>query len=233
VQVGQPFGSDIVFVGVRRFRSRAIQAAVKRLLDVVLSLAFLIVLAPLLLLAGLVIRMDGGPALFAQTRMGRGGRSFLVLKYRTMHVDAEDKLKYILAADARAREEWQKHQKLAVDPRITAIGRFLRATSLDELPQLINVLKGDMSLVGPRPIVAGNHCNHAGDAAYARSEDFRAYYTPFRPGITGMWQVSGRNSTDYSERVRLDRWYARNWSLWLDVVILFKTLSALVYRTGC
>ncbi len=232
VQISQPFCSDMVLVGVGRPRLMWLQAVAKRLMDVVLSGAALLVLAPLLFLLALLVRMDGGPALFAQARIARGGRPFQVLKFRTMHVDAESKLSQILSADPRAREEWQRHQKLAVDPRITSVGRFLRATSLDELPQLINVLKGDMSLVGPRPIVAGNHRNHAGDAAYARSDDFR-YYSQFRPGITGLWQVSGRTSTDYSERVRLDRWYARNWSLWLDVVILFRTVSALINRTGC
>lgn len=232
VQLAQPFCSDMVFVGIGRPRLMWLQSAAKRLMDVVISGAALLVLAPLLLLLSLLVRMDGGPALFAQARIARGGRPFQVLKFRTMHVDAESKLAQILSTDAEAREEWQRHQKLALDPRITPVGRFLRATSLDELPQLINVLRGDMSLVGPRPIVAGNHRNHAGDAAYARSEDFR-YYSRFRPGITGLWQVSGRNSTDYSERVRLDRWYARNWSLWLDVVILFRTVSALVNRTGC
>lgn len=228
----RPFGSDMVFLGIDTPRTTAVQVIAKRLIDLSLSLTALVILAPLILVLAVLVRLDGGPALFAQARMARGGRSFSLLKFRTMHVDAEEKLSHILSADPRAREEWQRHQKLAVDPRITTMGRFLRATSLDELPQLINVLKGDMSVVGPRPIVAGNHRNHAGDAAYARSDDFR-YYNRFRPGITGLWQVSCRNTSDYSERVRLDRWYARNWSLWLDVVILYKTVSALVRRTGC
>jgi len=205
----------------------------KRAFDVIAASAGLILLSPVIAMVVAYLSLcERGPIVFAHERIGRGGRRFRCLKFRTMCVEADRILQTHLARNPDAAREWAATQKLKSDPRVFPFGRVLRKTSLDELPQLINILKGDMSVVGPRPIVAGNHRNHAGDAAYARSDDFR-YYNRFRPGITGLWQVSCRNTSDYSERVRLDRWYARNWSLWLDVVILYKTVSALVRRTGC
>jgi undecaprenyl-phosphate galactose phosphotransferase len=145
------------------------------------------------------------------------------MKFRTMHVDADALLADILARDPAAASEWEASQKLKDDPRITPIGQVLRRTSLDELPQLINVLRGEMSLVGPRPIVAAEvrfYGRHIAD------------YYQARPGITGLWQVSGRSDTSYPRRVELDVWYVRNWVLWHDIAILLKTVPAVLFRRG-
>jgi len=227
----QPVGSDIVLARVSAPRRHIVERVIKHIFDFMVASLLLAVLAVPLLIVALLVRADGGPALFAQNRVGGDGKVFRLFKFRTMHVDAERKLQEILGSDPAAQAEWDMHQKLDNDPRITWIGRFLRRTSLDELPQLLNVLIGEMSLVGPRPIVAGDPERYPSDADYAQGSDFR-YYALFRPGITGLWQVSGRNATTYRERVRLDRWYAMNWSIWLDFVIMFKTVKALIDRTG-
>ena len=148
-----------------------------------------------------------------------------------MRPDAEEQLSNLLATNPAAREEWKRHQKLARDPRVTRLGTFLRVTSLDELPQLLCVLMGHMSVVGPRPIVAPEVSGYENDHAYCEGADF-AHYASCKPGITGLWQVSGRAKTTYHERVRLDRWYYRNWSNWLDVMIILKTVRAVLSRTG-
>ncbi len=195
----------------------------KRGTDLLLSAAALVMLSPLFaVLAWLTVR-DGGPAIYGHRRIGRGGREFSCLKFRTMVIDADERLRALLAADPAARAEWDETQKLVDDPRITPVGRFLRATSLDELPQLINVLRGDMSLVGPRPIVR---------AEMSRYDDYLPYYLAMVPGITGLWQSSGRSDTSYRERVLLDVWYARNWCPWHDLVILLRTFPSLVNRVG-
>lgn len=195
----------------------------KRVFDVAASSVALIVLSPLFALFSWLIRRDGGPALFRQTRVGRGGETFECLKFRTMVTDAEERLARMLASDPERAAEWETYQKLAEDPRITPVGRFLRRTSLDELPQLINVLKGEMSLVGPRPMTVEQK-----QAYGARLES----YVRMRPGLTGMWQVNGRNATSFEERARLDDWYARNWSLWRDAVILARTVREVLFSTG-
>jgi Undecaprenyl-phosphate galactose phosphotransferase WbaP len=183
-----------------------------------------VVALPILALITLAIRLDSpGPALFRQERVGRDGRTFHVWKFRTMLVDAEARLEALLATDPAARLEWESSQKLARDPRVTRVGGFLRATSLDELPQLWNVVLGEMSLVGPRPIV------RAEIPRYAESYE---YYRQVRPGITGYWQVSGRSNTSYTQRVMLDTYYVRNWSIWLDLVILLRTVTVVLQRQG-
>jgi len=141
-----------------------------------------------------------------------------------MYVDAEERLKEILKRDPEARKQWEEYRKLKNDPRITPVGKFLRKTSLDELPQIFNVLKGDMSLVGPRPVTREEIEQHYKDKA--------EFYFKVLPGITGLWQVSGRNDLSYEERVSLDAWYVRNWNLWLDMVILLKTLKVLIKKEG-
>jgi undecaprenyl-phosphate galactose phosphotransferase len=148
---------------------------------------------------------------------------FPCYKFRTMHVDAEQQLRDLLASDPAARAEWEREFKLRNDPRITRIGHFLRRTSLDELPQLFNVIRGEMSLVGPRPII---------QAELARYGDDVDYFLMVRPGMTGLWQVSGRNDVDYDTRVYLDTWYVKNWSLWYDIAILFKTVRVVFARKG-
>jgi lipopolysaccharide/colanic/teichoic acid biosynthesis glycosyltransferase len=195
----------------------------KRTLDMAVAVLALLCLSPLLLAIALLVKTDGGPALFAHGRIGQHGRRFRCLKFRTMGVDAERRLQDLLAADPAAAAEWAATQKLTADPRVTDIGAVLRKTSLDELPQLLNVLRGEMSLVGPRPIVA---------AEVSRYGDSIACYYAVQPGVTGLWQVSGRSETTYAYRVQLDAAYVRNWSFWRDLAILLKTLPAVLARRG-
>ena len=202
----------------------AFAGAVMRAFDIVAASSVLLLTAPLLVtIALLVWVMDGGPALFSQPRVGRDGRHFKCLKFRSMCVDADARLARLLATDETARREWQADHKLRIDPRITRLGKFLRKTSLDETPQLINVLRGDMSLVGPRPIV---------DAEIPRYGRRFAAYCAQRPGITGLWQVSGRNDVSYRRRVALDTAYSARKSIALDMRILFATVPAVVLRRG-
>jgi undecaprenyl-phosphate galactose phosphotransferase len=202
---------------------RPVARIVKRALDLVLAASALAVLSPVFLVVAAAIRKDGGPALFVQPRTGLGGDAFGCYKFRTMAVDAEARLDGILASDPLKRAEWDEFQKLDDDPRITRFGQLLRRTSLDELPQLINVVKGEMSLVGPRPMLMDQM------ALYGASLDA---YVRMRPGITGLWQVNGRNATSFTERARLDDWYARNWSLWRDFVIVLRTVRELIGGSG-
>ena len=195
-----------------------------RILDVAISVAVIACLAPLLLFtAALVFATSPGPILFAHRRLGRDGRSFPCLKYRTMAVDAEARIKELLARDPRARAEWDRDHKLRVDPRVTLVGRFLRRSSLDELPQLLNVLRGEMSMVGPRPIVA---------AEVPRYGRYFRDYCKVRPGITGLWQISGRNNISYRRRVALDVMYVRRRSARLYARIMLLTIPAVVAGKG-
>jgi len=198
--------------------------AMKRVFDALVSVTALTLLAPIFLIVIALIMIDSqGPAFFGHTRIGRGGRQFKCFKFRTMVVNAQAVLEELLAHDEKARAEWDKDFKLKHDPRITRIGNFLRRTSLDELPQLFNVLKGEMSLVGPRPIIS--------DEVQKYGEKAR-YFFKVTPGITGLWQVSGRNDLTYDERVLLDEYYAKNWSLWLDIEIIIRTFGAVFKRQG-
>lgn len=196
----------------------------KRAIDLVGVVVAGAVLAPMILALALAVRLDSrGPAFFGHRRIGRDGRPFVTWKFRTMITDAERTLEAHLAEDPELRREWRDTQKLQNDPRVTRVGRFLRRTSLDELPQLLNVLMGQMSLVGPRPIVQ-SEVEKYGDAF--------ELYASVRPGITGHWQVSGRSDTTYRERVELDTYYVRNWSVWLDVIILVRTFRVVFRRAG-
>jgi Undecaprenyl-phosphate galactose phosphotransferase WbaP len=195
----------------------------KRVFDLFAALVLLVLGALPLLYIALRIRRDGGPAMFAHQRVGQSGKVFPCFKFRTMQVDAEERLRELLANDPAARAEWEREFKLRNDPRITPIGQFLRRTSLDELPQLFNVIRGEMSLVGPRPVIR---------AELARYGDDVDYFLMVRPGMTGLWQVSGRNDTGYDTRVYLDTWYVKNWSLWYDIAILFKTIRVVLNREG-
>ncbi len=195
-----------------------------RILDVVLASLMLIFLAPLMLLIAVLIwREDGAWPLFGHRRIGRGGKPFDCLKFRSMVPDAEARLERLLATNTAALHEWQTDHKLKSDPRITRLGGFLRRSSLDELPQFINVLRGEMSIVGPRPIVQGEVSRYG--------HGFR-HYCAVRPGITGLWQVSGRNNLSYRRRVALDRLYVRSRSFNRDVAILALTLPAVLTRNG-
>jgi len=205
-------------------RSAIFSAAnVKLASDLALSALMLVILAPLMIVIAAAVALDGGPVFFSHTRIGRGGQKFGCLKFRSMRVDADKILAQYLAEDDDLLHEWLTTQKLKNDPRVTMIGRFLRATSLDEIPQILNVLKLDMSLVGPRPVIENELRRYGRNASY---------YLQVRPGVTGLWQVSGRNNTTYSRRVALDAWYVKNWQFWLDVAILFRTVGAVVRRDG-
>lgn len=198
----------------------------KRWLDVAGALAGLALAAPLMAAIWLALSLGPAPAIFAQMRVGRGGRRFRCLKFRTMTPGAEAAL---IALSAGASAEWAEYQKLAEDPRVTRLGCLLRRWGLDELPQLINVLKGEMSLVGPRPVIPPEISGYPADRAYAASHAFAAYRA-VRPGLTGLWQVSGGAETAHAERVRLDQAYVRRWSLWLDLKIILATPGALLRR---
>jgi Undecaprenyl-phosphate galactose phosphotransferase WbaP len=196
----------------------------KRSLDLVLSLALLVLLAPLLALIAVLVRLDSrGPALYRQNRVGQGESCFRVWKFRSMCRNADEVLRGYLERHPELAEEWRREQKLKRDPRITRIGRILRKTSLDELPQLLNVVRGEMSLVGPRPIVSNEIERYSGSFAL---------YRQVVPGLTGLWQVSGRNQTTYQERVELDDYYVRNWSPWLDLYLLARTVRVVVTGHG-
>jgi lipopolysaccharide/colanic/teichoic acid biosynthesis glycosyltransferase len=188
-----------------------------------LAMQLLIFAAPVMLVIAILLWVQGGPIMFRHERIGRGGKSFGCLKFRTMAVDAQERLTELLARDETALREWLRDQKLRHDPRITRLGRILRTTSLDELPQLFNVVLGDMNLVGPRPIVTDEI------PRYARR--FRSY-TAVKPGITGLWQISGRNELTYDRRVALDVLYTRRRSPWLDLLIILRTLPAVLLRHG-
>lgn len=197
---------------------------IKRGFDLLVSFFGLILLSPLLIwLYSIVYKATRGHPFFSHERIGFGGRKFKVYKFRTMYLDADERLELLLESSVESKEEWEKDFKLKNDPRVTKIGAFLRKTSLDELPQLINVLKGEMSLVGPRPII---------EAEVEKYGEYFEYFTAVRPGITGLWQVSGRNDIEYDERVQLDVWYVRNWSIELDIQILIKTVLVVLGRKG-
>lgn len=195
-----------------------------RVIDITIALVALVFLTPLLVVIALIVMIcDPGPVIFKHRRVGQGGKTFGCLKFRSMYVGAEERLTKILAANPELRAQWERDQKLDNDPRITRIGAVLRVTSLDELPQLINVIRGEMSLVGPRPIVA---------AEVPRYGRFIQSYYRVRPGLTGLWQVTGRSSTTYRRRVATDVFYARSRSLLFDTKILFATIPAVVAGRG-
>jgi Undecaprenyl-phosphate galactose phosphotransferase WbaP len=196
----------------------------KRVIDLLVILGVCIVTAPLFLLLYVLIRVTSkGPAFYGHLRIGRRQQPFRAWKFRTMVQNADQVLQAHLAKHPELRAEWEMDQKLRKDPRVTVVGRILRKLSLDELPQVWNVLRGEMSLVGPRPIVTNE---------IVRYGDRYAFYQKVRPGITGLWQVSGRNNTTYEERTAYDEYYVRNWSAWLDVYILFRTIKAVLFAEG-
>jgi exopolysaccharide production protein ExoY len=213
-------------IGINKFLIATVypyRTTLKIAFDIFLSILLLIVLTPLMLLIAYLVRRDGGPAIFAHQRVGENGKLFYCLKFRTMTVNSDIVLKRLLATDAAANEEWEQTRKLKHDPRITKIGTFLRRTSMDELPQLINVLRGEMNLVGPRPITTEEIPKY-GSAIHD-------YYL-CRPGVTGLWQVSGRNNVSYASRVRMDTFYSRKLSFRLDMAILIMTVKSVVSGRG-
>lgn len=224
IDVESLFNEKLMVVRVRNNLGRKINRIIKFLFDMSLTIMGTICISPILLFIAVWIYKDSpGPVLFKHTRIGRNGKEFPCYKFRSMCIDAKERLEELLDTDPLARDEWEKDFKLQHDPRITKSGAFLRKTSLDELPQIFNVLRGEMSLVGPRPIIRDE---------MDRYGTYITDYLMVRPGITGMWQVSGRSDIDYSKRVKLDSWYVRNWSVWLDIMLLWRTFKAVKEETG-
>ena len=217
------FSHEVLMLTARNNLARPGPRIVKRVFDFFTSIVLLVLLAPMLAFFSWKIRRTGGGAIFGHVRIGQYGKPFRCLKFRTMVPNAAQVLEELLARDPQARAEWERDFKLKDDPRVTAIGTFLRETSLDELPQLWNVLRGEMSLVGPRPVI---------EEELERYGDQVDYYLEAPPGMTGLWQISGRNDMSYDDRVALDSWYVRNWSLWYDLVIMIKTVRVVLARKG-
>ncbi|WP_456436986.1 undecaprenyl-phosphate galactose phosphotransferase WbaP [Desulfurobacterium sp.] len=219
------FFSEMFLLSVKNNLKYFTNRFLKRLFDLTVSILLLPILIPIITIIAILIKFDSeGPVFFVHNRVGKDGKIIGVIKFRTMYKDAQQRLEKLLAENEEIRKEWETYFKLKNDPRITKVGKFLRKTSLDELPQIFNVLKGDMSLVGPRPVVK--------EEIEKYYKDFAQYYYLVKPGITGLWQVSGRSDTDYDKRVRLDTWYVLNWSLWLDIIILIKTVKAVLKKEG-
>ncbi len=217
------FSHEVMILRVSNNLAKRSSRLLKRVFDIVGSLSIIVALMPILIFLAYKVSRDGGKAIYGHERIGYNGKKFKCLKFRSMVTNSQEVLSELLERDPAAREEWNKDFKLKNDPRITKIGAFIRKTSLDELPQLWNVLVGEMSLVGPRPVVEAELERYAGDVDY---------YLMAKPGMTGLWQVSGRNDIDYDTRVYFDAWYVKNWALWNDIAILFKTISVVLKRDG-
>jgi len=219
------FQEQAIGLEVKNNLAQPLNVLIKKIFDFTVSCLLMALLAVPMLFIAIIIRTSSqGPAIYSQKRQGKNGRPFWCYKFRTMYNDADMRLASLLKKDSGARDEWQNNWKLKDDPRVTRIGKLLRQTSLDELPQIFNVLKGEMSLVGPRPVTETEI------SQYYRDQAQLCFCVP--PGITGLWQVSGRSNTSYDYRIALDSWYVRNWNLWLDIVILFKTIRVVVKREG-
>ena len=217
-----PAASDETEARILLFESGS--QRMKRVVDVVFaSLLALVALPFAVLIAAAIVLETRGPVFFLHTRIGKGGRRFRLWKFRTMAVNADAVLKKHLAENPGCVFEWHRKRKLKNDPRVTRVGRLLRRSSLDELPQLWNVLRGDMSMVGPRPII---------EEETAKYGSVFPLYLQVLPGLTGLWQVSGRNDTSYRKRTELDSWYIHHWTIRMDFVVLLKTVRAVVFGTG-
>lgn len=218
------FDAKIMVLHIRNNLASPWNQMLKRLFDIVATICGGLLISPILLAIAFWVYHDSpGPVIFKHRRVGRNGKEFNCYKFRSMCVNSKEVLEHLLATDPEAKAEWDKEFKLKNDPRITKSGAFLRKTSLDELPQLWNVLKGEMSLVGPRPIV---------QAEVPRYGKYIKEYYSVLPGITGMWQTSGRSDIDYPERVQMDSWYVHNWSVWLDMVLLWRTVAVVLSHKG-
>ncbi|CAK1794223.1 undecaprenyl-phosphate galactose phosphotransferase WbaP [Vibrio crassostreae] len=223
MDVSHFFSHEVMMLRIRNNLARKSSKFIKRAFDIVTSSLLLLLLSPFFAFICFRVTRDGGSATYGHERVGLNGELFKCLKFRSMIMNSKEVLEHLLATDSLAKTEWDKEFKLKNDPRVTEIGAFLRKTSLDELPQLWNVLKGEMSLVGPRPVI---------DEELERYKEDVVYYFMTKPGMSGLWQVSGRSNTDYDTRVYLDAWYVKNWSLWTDLVILFKTIGVVLKRDG-
>jgi len=217
------FSHEVMIFRVHQSLAKWPSRIIKRSFDILASLIIITLLSPVLLFISRKVKKDGGPAIYGHERIGKNGVPFKCLKFRSMSVNSKELLADLLAKDPEAKAEWDETFKLKNDPRITKIGHLLRKTSMDELPQLFNVLKGEMSLVGPRPII---------HEELERYRDQVDYYLMSKPGMTGLWQVSGRSDVDYETRVYFDAWYVKNWSMWNDIAILFKTVAVVMKKDG-
>ncbi|WP_109240867.1 undecaprenyl-phosphate galactose phosphotransferase WbaP [Klebsiella michiganensis] len=217
------FSHEVMIFRVQQNLAKWSSRVIKRIFDIIGATSIIILISPLLFYISKKVKEDGGAAIYGHERIGKNGLPFKCLKFRSMVTNSKEVLDELLKADPEAKAEWDETFKLKNDPRITKIGHFLRKTSLDELPQLFNVLKGEMSLVGPRPIITDE---------LVRYNEQVDYYLLSKPGMTGLWQVSGRSDVDYETRVYLDAWYVKNWSMWNDIAILFKTIGVVVKKDG-
>ena len=218
------FTEEILMLRMRNNLAMRHNRIYKRIFDLICTIGGGILILPIIVIVSLLVAVDNkGNVIFAHRRIGKNGLEFPCYKFQTMIPNAQEKLAEYLDANPEAKKEWEETFKLTNDPRVTKLGGFLRKTSLDELPQLWNVIKGDMSLVGPRPIVKKE---------IERYGQYFREYAMVLPGITGMWQASGRSDTTYEERVAMDTWYVRNWSVWLDIMYLAKTFQAVIFGKG-
>ncbi|MCD6319973.1 MAG: sugar transferase [Candidatus Desulfofervidaceae bacterium] len=219
------FYEEIFLLHTKNNLASPLNRAIKRTFDLVLGSVIFILALPLMAIIAILIKLTSpGPVIFSQWRIGQNGKPFKIYKFRSMYQDAEERLKEILENDHQMKKLYDKIRKIPNDPRVTPIGKFLRRTSLDELPQILNVLKGDMSLVGPRAALKEEIENYYKEQAF--------FCFQVKPGITGLWQVSGRNKTDFEFRVRLESWYVQNWCLWLDIIILLQTIKVVLKMEG-
>lgn len=218
------FYSQMFGIEIKNNLENPINKSIKTLFDIILTIFLLpiFLLLSIFIVIAIVSESKGNP-IFTQLRVGKNGKLFKIYKFRTMYIDAEARLKDYFDKNPSARQEYEKYWKLKDDPRVTKVGKFLRKTSIDELPQLINVLKGDMSIVGPRPYLP-HELEYVGDS--------KNTILKVKPGITGLWQISGRSDTDYRYRISLDNWYVRNWSIWIDLIIIFITFRKVIKREG-
>ncbi|MCX7944571.1 MAG: sugar transferase [Deltaproteobacteria bacterium] len=218
------FNEQLMIINVKNRLKNPFYRITKRIFDIVVGTLLLIFSMPLMLLIAILIKLDSkGSIIYKHRRIGYKGREFDCLKFRTMVEGADKMLTKIISENPKMKEEWDKYKKIPNDPRITRFGKFLRKTSLDELPQLINVIKGEMSLVGPRPVL------------YEELELFKEgseYYLEVKPGITGLWQISGRSDLDFQKRVELESWYVKNYSLWLDITVIIRTIKVVITKAG-
>lgn len=217
------FSHEVMILRINNNLTRKTSRFIKRSFDIVCSFLLMLICSPLLGYLAWKVSRDGGSPFYGHERVGQCGKKFKCYKLRSMVLNSQAVLKNLLETNDAAKSEWDRDFKLKDDPRITKIGHFIRNTSLDELPQLWNVFRGDMSLVGPRPVI---------EAELERYNEDVDYYLMAKPGMTGLWQVSGRNDVDYETRVYLDAWYVKNWTLWNDIAILFKTVNVVLKRDG-
>ncbi len=219
------FSEKLFLIKVQNNLKSSINCFIKRSFDIIVCIIILPILLPLFGIVSILIMLDSpGSPIFIHERIGKDGRKIKVYKFRSMYKNSQEILQKYLEKNPSAKQEWETYFKLKNDPRITRIGKFLRRTSLDELPQIFNVLKGEMSLVGPRPVTEEELRKYYGE--------FSSFYYMVRPGITGLWQVSGRNELAYEDRVKMDVWYVLNWSLWLDIILLIRTISVVLKKEG-